>query len=139
MRPGRGRLPGADPAASGLGGRGVQAPSSLPPSLLSLLYVPVPLALGGGGTSLCSSQRECPLAADELRTVQTSLLELVQELLVRGSLAEDLPVVLSFLAAAGDAGLVGWGQLVTGQRRGGRPRGETLPSMSLCAPRCWAP
>ncbi|XP_045434738.1 neurobeachin-like protein 2 isoform X2 [Pipistrellus kuhlii] len=53
-----------------------------------------------------SSQRECPLAADELRTVQTSLLELVQDLLARGSLAEDLQVVLSFLAAAGDAGLV---------------------------------
>ncbi|XP_054585901.1 neurobeachin-like protein 2 isoform X1 [Eptesicus fuscus] len=53
-----------------------------------------------------SSQRECPLAADELRAVQTSLLELVQELLTRSSLAEDLQVVLSFLAAAGDAGQV---------------------------------
>ncbi|XP_070247222.1 neurobeachin-like protein 2 [Myotis yumanensis] len=49
-----------------------------------------------------SSQRECPLAADELRMVQTALLEL----LAPSSLAEDLQVVLSFLAAAGDAGQV---------------------------------
>ncbi|ELK24974.1 Neurobeachin-like protein 2, partial [Myotis davidii] len=53
-----------------------------------------------------SSQRECPLAADELRMVRTALLELVRELLAPSSLAEDLQVVLSFLAAAGDAGQV---------------------------------
>lgn len=79
--------------------------------------------------SPCSSQRECPLAADELRTVQTSLLDLVQELLARGSPAEDLQVLLSFLAAAGDAGLVGWRLAPGGGGRGGAgPRGEALPA-----------
>lgn len=73
-----------------------------------------------GGTDLCSSQRECPLAAEELRTVQIALLELILELLTRSSLAEDLQVVLSFLAAAGDASQVGW-RLVAG--RLGRGRG----------------
>lgn len=51
--------------------------------------------------------------------VQTALLELVLELLTPSSLAEDLQVVLSFLAAAGDAGQVGW-RPVTGQLRRGR-------------------
>lgn len=72
----------------------------------------------------CSAQRECPLAADELRTVQTSLLELVQELLTRSSLADDLQVVLSFLAAAAEAGQVGW-RLVPG--RGLDPVGRPFP------------
>ncbi|KAM8758503.1 neurobeachin-like protein 2 [Rhynchonycteris naso] len=49
-----------------------------------------------------SPQRERPLAADDLRMVQTSLLGLVREFLVRSSQAEDMQVVLSFLAASGD-------------------------------------
>ncbi|XP_012575949.1 PREDICTED: neurobeachin-like protein 2 [Condylura cristata] len=49
-----------------------------------------------------SPQRERPLAADDLRTVQTSLLGLAREFLVRSSSADDMQVVLSFLAAAGD-------------------------------------
>ncbi|XP_032314533.1 neurobeachin-like protein 2 isoform X11 [Camelus ferus] len=53
-----------------------------------------------------SPQRERPLAADDLRTVQTSLLGLAREFLVRSSSADDLQVVLNFLAAAGDDGQV---------------------------------
>uniref|UniRef100_A0A8C3XAF6 Neurobeachin-like protein 2 n=1 Tax=Catagonus wagneri TaxID=51154 RepID=A0A8C3XAF6_9CETA len=53
-----------------------------------------------------SLQRERPLAADDLRTVQTSLLGLVREFLVRSSSADDLQVVLNFLAAAVDDGQV---------------------------------
>ncbi|XP_060018110.1 neurobeachin-like protein 2 isoform X5 [Lagenorhynchus albirostris] len=53
-----------------------------------------------------SLQREHPLAADDLRTVQTSLLGLAREFLVRSSSADDLQVVLNFLAAAGDDGQV---------------------------------
>ncbi|KAG8521528.1 Neurobeachin-like protein 2 [Galemys pyrenaicus] len=49
-----------------------------------------------------SPQRERPLAADDLRTVQTSLLGLAREFLVRSSSLEDMQVVLSFLAAAGE-------------------------------------
>uniref|UniRef100_A0A286Y0J3 Neurobeachin-like protein 2 n=1 Tax=Cavia porcellus TaxID=10141 RepID=A0A286Y0J3_CAVPO len=47
-------------------------------------------------------QRERPLVADDLRTVQTSLLGLARELLVRSFSAEDLQVLLNFLAAMGD-------------------------------------
>nr|XP_031542527.1 neurobeachin-like protein 2 isoform X6 [Vicugna pacos] len=53
-----------------------------------------------------SPQRERPLAADDLRTVQTSLLGLAREFLVRSSSTDDLQVVLNFLAAAGDDGQV---------------------------------
>uniref|UniRef100_A0AC11CKJ1 Neurobeachin like 2 n=1 Tax=Ovis aries TaxID=9940 RepID=A0AC11CKJ1_SHEEP len=53
-----------------------------------------------------SPQRERPLAADDLRTVQTSLLGLAREFLVRSSTADDLQVVLNFLAASGDDGQV---------------------------------
>ncbi|XP_075403354.1 neurobeachin-like protein 2 isoform X1 [Tenrec ecaudatus] len=53
-----------------------------------------------------SSLRERPLAADDLRVVQTSLLGLAREFLVRSFSAEDVQVVLSFLAAAGDDGQV---------------------------------
>ncbi|XP_054549725.1 neurobeachin-like protein 2 isoform X3 [Talpa occidentalis] len=49
-----------------------------------------------------SPQRERPLAADDLRTVQTSLLGLAREFLVRSSSVDDMQVVLSFLVAAGD-------------------------------------
>nr|KAF6420831.1 neurobeachin like 2 [Molossus molossus] len=51
-----------------------------------------------------SPQRERPLAADDLRTVQTSLLGLAREFLVRSSPTEDMQVVLNFLAASGDDG-----------------------------------
>ncbi|XP_021112611.1 neurobeachin-like protein 2 isoform X6 [Heterocephalus glaber] len=47
-------------------------------------------------------QRERPLVVDDLRTVQTSLLGLAREFLVRSSSPEDLQVLLSFLAAMGD-------------------------------------
>ncbi|XP_074168573.1 neurobeachin-like protein 2 isoform X4 [Rhinolophus sinicus] len=53
-----------------------------------------------------SPQRERPLAADDLRTVQTSLLGLAREFLVRSSPTDDMQVLLSFLAAAGDDGQV---------------------------------
>ncbi|XP_053456436.1 neurobeachin-like protein 2 isoform X1 [Nycticebus coucang] len=56
-----------------------------------------------------SPQREHPLAADDLRTMQTSFLGLAQEFLVRSFSADDIQVtqvVLSFLAATGDDGLV---------------------------------
>nr|XP_019839696.1 PREDICTED: neurobeachin-like protein 2 [Bos indicus] len=53
-----------------------------------------------------SPQRERPLPADDLRTVQTSLLGLAREFLVRSSTADDLQVVLNFLAALGDDGQV---------------------------------
>lgn len=53
-----------------------------------------------------SPQRERPLAADDLRTVQTSLLGLVREFLVRNFSVEDMQVVLNFLAATGDDGQV---------------------------------
>nr|XP_055198957.1 neurobeachin-like protein 2 isoform X3 [Nyctereutes procyonoides] len=53
-----------------------------------------------------SPQREHPLAADDVHTVQTSLLGLVRELLVRSSATDDMQVVLSFLVAAGDDGQV---------------------------------
>ncbi|XP_021574806.1 neurobeachin-like protein 2 [Carlito syrichta] len=52
-----------------------------------------------------SPQRERPLAADDLRTVQTSLLGLAREFLVRSLSADDIQVMqvmLSFLAATGD-------------------------------------
>lgn len=100
-------------------GRAVQSPqlTATLPVLSPLLAFPWPWVWG---TDLCSSQRECPLAADELSMVQTALLELVLELLTPISLAEDLQVVLSFLAAAGDAGQVSW-RPVTG--RLGRGRG----------------
>ncbi|KAM5291942.1 neurobeachin-like protein 2 [Ctenodactylus gundi] len=47
-------------------------------------------------------QRDRPLAADDLHTVQTSLLGLAREFLVRNFSPDDLQVVLSFLASAGD-------------------------------------
>ncbi|XP_049717632.1 neurobeachin-like protein 2 isoform X1 [Elephas maximus indicus] len=53
-----------------------------------------------------SPQRERPLVADDLHTVQTSLLGLAREFLVRSFSADDMQVVLSFLAAVGDDGLV---------------------------------
>ncbi|XP_027788340.2 neurobeachin-like protein 2 isoform X2 [Marmota flaviventris] len=53
-----------------------------------------------------SPQRERPLAADDLRTVQTSLLGLAREFLVRSFSAEDVHVLLNFLAAVGDDGQV---------------------------------
>ncbi|KAM5234242.1 neurobeachin-like protein 2 isoform 3-T3 [Hipposideros larvatus] len=53
-----------------------------------------------------SPQRERPLAADDLRTVQTSLLGLAREFLVRSSSTDDMQVLLSFLAAASDDGQV---------------------------------
>ncbi|XP_073757183.1 neurobeachin-like protein 2 isoform X7 [Callorhinus ursinus] len=53
-----------------------------------------------------SPPREHPLAADDVRTVQTSLLGLVREFLARNSATEDMQVVLSFLAAAADDGQV---------------------------------
>ncbi|XP_032268482.1 neurobeachin-like protein 2 isoform X1 [Phoca vitulina] len=53
-----------------------------------------------------SPPREHPLAADDVRTVQTSLLGLVREFLARSSATEDMQVVLSFLAAAADDGQV---------------------------------
>ncbi|XP_023556435.1 neurobeachin-like protein 2 isoform X5 [Octodon degus] len=49
-----------------------------------------------------SPQRERPLAADDLRTVQTSLLGLAREFLLRSFCTEDLQVLLSFLAVTGD-------------------------------------
>lgn len=129
----RGRSPGAPPAASGLGAGRSSPPSSLPPSLSS----PLPLVFPWPwvwGTDLCSSQRECPLAADELRMVQRALLELVLELLTPSSLAEDLQVVLSFLAAAGDAGQVGW-RPVTG-RLGEAGVWATRGGPARCEPVC---
>ncbi|EFB19185.1 hypothetical protein PANDA_000627, partial [Ailuropoda melanoleuca] len=53
-----------------------------------------------------SPLREHPLAADDVRTVQTSLFGLVREFLVRSSATEDMQVVLSFLAAAADDGQI---------------------------------
>ncbi|XP_076985630.1 neurobeachin-like protein 2 [Tamandua tetradactyla] len=53
-----------------------------------------------------SPQRERPLVADDLRMVQTSLLGLARELLVRSFLVDDMQVVLSFLVAASDDGQV---------------------------------
>ncbi|XP_028742695.1 neurobeachin-like protein 2 isoform X2 [Peromyscus leucopus] len=53
-----------------------------------------------------SLQRERPLAADDLRTVQTSLLGLAREFLVRNFSVDDMQVVLSFLAATSDDGQV---------------------------------
>uniref|UniRef100_G1R307 Neurobeachin like 2 n=1 Tax=Nomascus leucogenys TaxID=61853 RepID=G1R307_NOMLE len=56
-----------------------------------------------------SPQRERPLAADDLRTVQTSLLGLAREFLVRSLSADDVQVtqtMLSFLAATGNDGQV---------------------------------
>ncbi|XP_075820546.1 neurobeachin-like protein 2 isoform X1 [Microtus pennsylvanicus] len=49
-----------------------------------------------------SPQRERPLAADDLRTVQTSLLGLAREFLVRSFSVDDMQVVLSFLTATSD-------------------------------------
>uniref|UniRef100_G3UHI2 Neurobeachin like 2 n=1 Tax=Loxodonta africana TaxID=9785 RepID=G3UHI2_LOXAF len=57
-------------------------------------------------THYSSPQRERPLVADDLHTVQTSLLGLAREFLVRSFSADDMQVVLSFLAAVGDDGLV---------------------------------
>ncbi|ELK10176.1 Neurobeachin-like protein 2 [Pteropus alecto] len=53
-----------------------------------------------------SPQRERPLAADDLRSVQASLLGLAREFLVRSASTEDMQVLLSFLAAVGDDGQV---------------------------------
>nr|XP_012626524.1 neurobeachin-like protein 2 isoform X1 [Microcebus murinus] len=56
-----------------------------------------------------SLQREHPLAADDLRTMQTSLLSLAREFLVRSISADGVQVaqvVLSFLVAPGDDGQV---------------------------------
>ncbi|XP_006868866.1 PREDICTED: neurobeachin-like protein 2 [Chrysochloris asiatica] len=53
-----------------------------------------------------SPQRERPLVADDLRVVQTSLLGLAREYLMRSFSAEDMQVVLNFLAAATDDGQV---------------------------------
>lgn len=63
-----------------------------------------PLAVPVGPAS---PQRERPLAADDLRTVQTSLLGLVREFLVRNLSVDDMQVVLSFLAAANEDCQVG--------------------------------
>ncbi|XP_054992464.1 neurobeachin-like protein 2 isoform X1 [Sorex araneus] len=49
---------------------------------------------------------ERPLAADDLRTMQTSLLGPAYEFLVRNPAAEDMQVLLNFLAASGDDGQV---------------------------------
>lgn len=88
---------------------------------LPVLYPPCPCFLLALGACACwdppSPQRERPLAADDLRTVQTSLLGLAREFLVRSSPTDDMQVLLSFLAAAGDDGQVGW-RLVTGLREG---------------------
>lgn len=87
--------------------------SSLPAHLntlpvLSPLYPCFLRALGGCACWEWSSpQRERPLAADDLCTVQTSLLRLAREFLVPSSPVDDMQVVLSFLAAAGDDGQVG--------------------------------
>ncbi|CAO2633435.1 Neurobeachin-like protein 2, partial [Lemmus lemmus] len=53
-----------------------------------------------------SPQRERPLAADDLHTVQTSLLGLAREFLVRSFSVDDMQVVLSFLTATSDDGQV---------------------------------
>ncbi|XP_057622636.1 neurobeachin-like protein 2 isoform X1 [Chionomys nivalis] len=53
-----------------------------------------------------SPQLERPLAADDLRTVQTSLLGLAREFLVRSFSVDDMQVVLSFLTATSDDGQV---------------------------------
>lgn len=45
--------------------------------------------------------------ADDLRTVQTSLLGLAREFLVRSFSADDVQILLSFLAAMSDDGQVG--------------------------------
>ncbi|XP_048190361.1 LOW QUALITY PROTEIN: neurobeachin-like protein 2 [Perognathus longimembris pacificus] len=51
-----------------------------------------------------SPQQERPLVAEDLRTVQTALLGLAREFLVRSFSADDVQVVLSFLAASADEG-----------------------------------
>lgn len=103
----------ADPLASGTGR--FSPPVHLP--TLPVLYPPCLCFLLALGVFACwdppSPQRERPLAADDLRTVQTSLLGLAREFLVRSSPTDDMQVLLSFLAAAGDDGQVGW-RLVTG-------------------------
>ncbi|KAL2803918.1 neurobeachin-like protein 2 isoform 2 [Daubentonia madagascariensis] len=56
-----------------------------------------------------SPQREHPLAADDLHTMQTSLLGLAREFLVRSLSADDVQVtqvMLNFVAATGDDGQV---------------------------------
>ncbi|KAM7336917.1 hypothetical protein ACRRTK_003036 [Alexandromys fortis] len=53
-----------------------------------------------------SPQRERPLAADDLHTVQTSLLGLAREFLVRSFSVDDMQVVLSFLTATSDDGQI---------------------------------
>nr|XP_021503591.1 neurobeachin-like protein 2 isoform X3 [Meriones unguiculatus] len=53
-----------------------------------------------------SPQRERPLAADDLRTVQTCLLGLAREFLFRNFPVDDMQVVLNFLAATSDEGQV---------------------------------
>lgn len=91
-------------------GMGFGPPAHLP--TLPALSPPFPCVLLALGGCACgdrpSPPREHPLAADDVRTVQTSLLGLVREFLARSSATEDMQVVLSFLAAAADDGQVGW-------------------------------
>lgn len=78
-------------------------------SWFSLRRTCVLLALGGSACWVLSSvQRERPLAADDLRSVQACLLGLAREFLVRSASPEDMQALLSFLAAVGDDGQVGW-------------------------------
>lgn len=100
---------GADPAASGSAGTGWFI---APADLRTLLVLPprtcILLALGGSACwVLSSAQRERPLAADDLRSVQACLLGLAREFLVRSASPEDMQALLSFLAAVGDDGQVG--------------------------------
>lgn len=92
-----------------LGTRRFSPPAHL--LILPVLSPPCPcVLLALGGSACCdpsSPQRERPLAADDLRTVQTSLLGLAREFLVRSSSTDDMQVLLSFLAAASDDGQVG--------------------------------
>lgn len=108
--PGRGRWVRGKTPQPLAWGQGCSSPQlTCPLSLFSPLCSSVRLGLG---TCACwdlpSLQRERPLAADDLRTVQTSLLGLVREFLVRSSSSDDLQVVLNFLAAGVDDGQVGW-------------------------------
>lgn len=76
---------------------------------LSQLTCPLPdLAALAVLVGPASPQRERPLAADDLRTVQTCLLGLVREFLFRNFPVDDMHVVLNFLAATSDEGQVGW-------------------------------
>ncbi|KAM6169581.1 LOW QUALITY PROTEIN: neurobeachin-like protein 2 [Rhynchocyon petersi] len=51
-------------------------------------------------------QQEHPLVADDVRMIQTSLLGLAREFLVRSFSVDDMQVVLNFLAASSDDGQV---------------------------------